>query len=136
MKVFFAIFIVCFSLSSSAGSHGNFSLNCTSTSLRTHLLMELNDYDFDDKALFPQRIILSVMGNMSIFDEHFGLSFKTINKNGLLEIHSTDDDKSHVFKVDFRKNSSAQVIIEKARNPRTGDALNNLTLECKKSHNL
>jgi hypothetical protein len=100
--------------------------------------MQLNDYDFDKTALQPQRMVLSVMGHMSVFDENieFGPSYKTINKNGQLEIYSTDSDKSHVFKVDFSKRSTASVVIVKAINPRNGKPFSGLKLECKKSHNL
>lgn len=119
-----------------AGSHGTYSLSCTSESLRTHLLMELNDYDFAEEALVPQRVILSVMGNMRIFDKDTAVGFKTKNNNGQLEIYSTNSDKSHVFEVDFTKRSTATVVIKKARNPRTGKSINGLTLQCKKSHDL
>jgi len=138
MKTLLTAFLLSISLSSVAGSNGAYLLNCTSQSLRTHIFMQLNDYDFDKTALQPQRLVLSVMGHMSIFDENieFGPSYKTINKNGQLEIYSTDNDRSHVFKVDFRKRSTAQVVIEKAINPRNGKSFSGLTLECKKSHEL
>ncbi len=137
-QLFVMSLLLGFSLSSFAGYHGNFVLNCTSKSLRTHMYMQLNDYDFIDEVLYPQVIVLSVMGSMRIFDEkqNYGFGFKTVNKDGLLEIYSTDGKKSHVFKVDFRKKSSAKVVIEKAVNPRTQKVLSGLTLECKKRHDL
>jgi len=119
-----------------AGSHGTYSLSCTSDSLRTHLLMELNDHDFADEALFPQRIILSVMGHMRIFDKNTGPRFRTINNNGLLTISSTDRAQSHVFEVDFNKRATATVTIKQARNPRNEKVFSGLTLNCKKSHDL
>lgn len=134
------ILSILFSLpfSSFAGTHGEFDLSCTSKSLRTHLYMKLNDYDFLDEVLYPQLIVISVMGTVNIFDkeEKYGFGFKTINKNGLLDIYSTDKEKSYVFKVDFRKNKSAKVIIKKAINPRTQKVLSNLPLDCKKVHDL
>lgn len=136
MKIVLAVFLLCISMSSVAGSHGAFLLNCTSQSLRTHVFMQLNDYDFMEKALAPQRIVVSVMGNMSIFDENreFGFGYKTVDRNGVLEISSTDSDKSHVFIVDFRKRSTAQVKIQRAINPRNNKSFSGLALECKKSH--
>ena len=138
MKTLLTAFLLSISLSSVAGSHGAYHLNCTSQSLRTHVFMQLNDYDFDKTALQPQRLVLSVMGNMSIFDENieFGPTYKTVNRNGQLEIYSTDSDRSHVFKVDFSKRSTASVVIEKAINPRTGKSFSGLKLQCKKSHDL
>ena len=138
MKTILGSVLLCLSMSAFAGSHGVFILNCTSDSLRTHLSLELNDYDFAEEALDPQRVVLSVMGNMSIFDDkrEYGFGFKTIDRNGRLEIYSTDRDKSHVFSVDFSKRSSAQVVIKKAINPRNNKAFRGLVLQCTKRHEL
>lgn len=138
MRILLTTSLLFFSLASVAGSHGQFLLSCVSKSLRTHVYMELNDYDYMDEALFPRRIIVSVMGHMAVFDEkqEYGFSFKTIDENGILEIHSTDDEKSYAFRVDFREKTSAQVTIEKAVNPRTEEAFSGLALTCTKSHDL
>ena len=136
MKIPFLLSALLLSTSCLAGSHGHYALNCTSESLRTHMLIELNDYDFQEEALFPQRMILSVMGSMYVLDKDMGYSFKTTDKAGQLEIYSTDSDKSHVFEVDFSKPSTAKVVIKKSINPRTGKSFGGLVLACKKSHNL
>jgi hypothetical protein len=139
MKFFYSLALAfSFSCISFAGSYGSFELNCVSESFRTHVYMRLNDYDFVGQALYPQVIILSVVGHMFIFDEeeNYGFRFETAINGNLLNIFSTDKERSYSFRVDFSKKSTAKAVIDNAINPRTNRAFSGLVLECQKSHDL
>ncbi len=139
MKLLSIILLLSFSSLSIAGSHGIFQLSCVSESLRTHLYVQLNDYDFIDEALYPQLIVISTMGVMNIFNksEESHYYFKTNrNTNNFLEIYSTDKEKSYILKVDFRKESSAKIVMEKGINPRTNKGFSGLEFQCTKNHSL
>jgi len=83
------LILILFSSSLFAGSHGRYQLSCTSSSLRTHLHLTLNDEDFE-KTYYPQIVALSVMGYMDIMNDSAAMEiFKTINRHGILEIKHT-----------------------------------------------
>jgi hypothetical protein len=133
MKII-SLFLILY-ITSFAGSHGSYVLSCTSASLRTHMNLTLNDYDFVDTALYPQEIVISVMGNMDILDAQSGINqFKTVDNHNILDIYNSD--KSYHFIVDFRKDKSANITVKKAMNPRTDKDISGLKLTCTKYHDL
>lgn len=132
MKTLLTVLLMFFSVSAHAGAYGEYVFACMSESRKTHVEFRLKDTDYASEAYLPNRVVISVRGNVLVLDGKQIEFEKSGPQYGSVVLNSKNGE--YKFIVSFR---TQEAEIVSAWNPRpNGSRLRGLEMSCQYRHDL